>query len=195
MAFEKRTWLARIGQGLNKFIIGAKDGEGKQTLTNSPDSVTQQGDVISAENLNDLEDRIESGFNSKQDVLTFDDEPTQNSNNPSKSGGIFSYTNRILGNAVVMRSVSDSVDNLAVPSGSNSHTATIPTVTGYSPIGIIEWGVTLDAPSRSRTWYSVNAVVMASGVVRFYFCNITTSQVTQVSGTFSARVLYAKNTT
>ena len=68
MAFEKRTWLARIGQGLNKFIIGAKDGEGKQTLTNSPDSVTQQGDVISAENLNDLEDRIEWAFEEIPDV-------------------------------------------------------------------------------------------------------------------------------
>ena len=65
MAFIKRTWLARIGAGLNKFIIGAKDGEGKQTLTNSPDSVTQIGDVISAENLNDLEDRIEAEFASQ----------------------------------------------------------------------------------------------------------------------------------
>lgn len=195
MAFEKRTWLARIGQGLNKFIIGAKDGEGKQTLTNSPDSVTQQGDVISAENLNDLEDRIADGFDEKQDVLTFDDEPTQNSSNPAKSGGIFSYTERNLGNAVVIRSISDYVDSIAVPSGANNHAVTIPTVTGYSPIGIVEWGVTLDAPSKVRKWYSVNAVVMASGVVRFYFCNIETSQVTQVSGTFSARVLYVKNTT
>ena len=63
MAFIKRNWLARIGIGLNKFIIGDKDGEGKQTLTNSPDSVTQQGDVISADNLNDLEDRIDSAIN------------------------------------------------------------------------------------------------------------------------------------
>lgn len=70
MAFEKRTWLARIGAGLNKFIIGNKDGEGKQTLTNAPDSVTQQGDVISAENLNDLEDRIEDGFNGVMPKLT-----------------------------------------------------------------------------------------------------------------------------
>lgn len=62
MAFEKRTWLARIGTGLNKFIIGAKDANNKQTLENSPDSVTQQGDVISADNLNDLEDRIEAGL-------------------------------------------------------------------------------------------------------------------------------------
>lgn len=100
MAFEKRTWLARIGAGLNKFIIGAKDGEGKQTLTNSPDSVTQIGDVISAENLNDLEDRIEDGFDdahtelvtglgTKQNTLTFDNVPTQNSNNPVKSGGVY----------------------------------------------------------------------------------------------------------
>lgn len=63
MAFERRTWLARIGTGLNKFIIGAKDAGGKQTLTNSPDSVTQIGDVISADNLNDLEERIEEGLN------------------------------------------------------------------------------------------------------------------------------------
>lgn len=66
MAFEKRTWLARIGTGLNKFIIGAKDANNKQTLENSPDSVTQQGDVISADNLNDLEDRIDSAFKEKE---------------------------------------------------------------------------------------------------------------------------------
>ena len=58
MAFVKRTWLARLGQGLNKFFIGEKDAQGKQELTNSPDSVAQQGDVISADNLNDLEGRI-----------------------------------------------------------------------------------------------------------------------------------------
>lgn len=69
MAFLKRTWLARIGTGLNKFLIGDKDGEGKQTLTNSPDSVTQQGDVISAENLNDLEDRIETAVNANESAI------------------------------------------------------------------------------------------------------------------------------
>lgn len=89
MAFEKRTWLARIGTGLNKFIIGDKDGNNKQTLTNSPDTVSQEGDVISAENLNDLEDRIDNEFNNKQDTLTFDDAPTNGSSNPVKSSGIY----------------------------------------------------------------------------------------------------------
>lgn len=70
MAFEKRTWLARIGTGLNKFIIGNKDSEGKQTLTNAPDlPLTQEGDVISAENLNDLEDRIETAVNANEDEI------------------------------------------------------------------------------------------------------------------------------
>ena len=110
MAYQKRTWFARIGSGLNKFIIGDKDGNNKQTLTNSPDSVTQQGDVISADNLNDLENRIEAGFTAdataigtkadktyvdnqlatKQNTLTFDNVPTSGSNNPVKSGGVFS---------------------------------------------------------------------------------------------------------
>lgn len=68
--FDRRTWLARIGTGLNKFIIGAKDADGKQALVNSPDSITQEGDVISAGNLNDLEGRIESEFNNKVNLTS-----------------------------------------------------------------------------------------------------------------------------
>ena len=71
MAFEKRTWLARIGTGLNKFIIGEKDANNRQTLTNAPDlPLTQEGDVISAENLNDLEDRIDNEFTSQNTRIT-----------------------------------------------------------------------------------------------------------------------------
>ena len=72
MAFERRTWYQRLGQGLNKFLIGEKDAEGKQELTNAPDSITQQGDVISADNLNDLEGRIQAGFNGVSGVLVWE---------------------------------------------------------------------------------------------------------------------------
>lgn len=81
MAFEKRTWLARIGTGLNKFIIGDKDANNKQTLTNSPDTVTQQGDVISAENLNDLEDRIDNEFTSQNTRISDNETAIGNLNN------------------------------------------------------------------------------------------------------------------
>lgn len=70
MAFIKRTWLARLGTGLNKFLIGDKGADGKQTLTNSPDTVVQEGDVISADNLNDLEDRIYDEFGNVSDDIT-----------------------------------------------------------------------------------------------------------------------------
>ena len=72
MAYERRTWYQRLGQGLNKFLIGEKDAEGKQELTNAPDSITQQGDVISADNLNDLEGRIQAGFNGVSGVLAWE---------------------------------------------------------------------------------------------------------------------------
>ena len=36
-------------------------------------------------------------WNNKQDALTFDNVPTENSNNPVKSGGVYSYVNTIVG--------------------------------------------------------------------------------------------------
>lgn len=60
MAFSKKTWLARLGSGLNKFKFG-QTGEIKE-LINVPDEITQAGDALSAENLNNLEQRIYDGI-------------------------------------------------------------------------------------------------------------------------------------
>lgn len=59
MAYSKKTWQGRQGVGLNKFSI---DGATPVPIVNQPDSVTQQGDALSAGNLNDLENRIEDAF-------------------------------------------------------------------------------------------------------------------------------------
>lgn len=59
MAYSKKTWKARQGLGLNKFSI---DGATPVPVVNQPDSVTQQGDALSAGNLNDLETRIDNAF-------------------------------------------------------------------------------------------------------------------------------------
>ena len=107
MAYERRTWYQRLGQGLNKFLIGEKDAEGKQELTNAPDSITQQGDVISAENLNDLEGRIQAGFNGVSGVLVWENaspktafaQQTVTLNNiPSASNHVFAieYVKRVV---------------------------------------------------------------------------------------------------
>ena len=69
MAWTKKTWTSRVCTGGNKFIIGEKDVNGKQTIVNSPDSIIQQGDNLSDVNLNNLEDRIDSGFRDTQKNL------------------------------------------------------------------------------------------------------------------------------
>lgn len=42
-------------------------------------------------------DTEKTAWNNKQNALVFDDTPTQNSNNPVKSGGIYTYINTIIG--------------------------------------------------------------------------------------------------
>lgn len=55
MGFNKKTWKARFGIGLNKFSMN--DGT-PVPFDNKPDGLYQEGDYISPENLNDLEQRI-----------------------------------------------------------------------------------------------------------------------------------------
>lgn len=67
MAFIKKTWLARLGTGLNKFTV---NGGNKVTLDSAPDSITQEGTPLSAQNMNDLEGRIETAFTGVDTALT-----------------------------------------------------------------------------------------------------------------------------
>ena len=115
MAFVKRTWLARIGIGLNKFLIGDRDSQGKQTLVNDPDSISQAGDVISADNLNDLEDRIDSAFGDVNTAL-----------------GLKS-------NLLVTQTVDFEDENDSPTIGDPSFVYTDVTKAGYTLLGIIGW--------------------------------------------------------
>ena len=69
--WSMKTWTARVCTGGNKFIIGEKDINGKQTIVNSPDSIIEQGDNLSDVNLNDLEERIDGGFSFASNNLAF----------------------------------------------------------------------------------------------------------------------------
>lgn len=115
MAFVKRTWLARIGIGLNKFLIGDKDAQGKQTLVNDPDSISQAGDVISADNLNDLEDRIDNAFGDVNTAL-----------------GLKS-------NLLVTQTYEFEMDIESPTVGNPSYVTRYVTKLGYTLLGIIGW--------------------------------------------------------
>lgn len=68
MAFIKKTWLARLGTGLNKFTVN--NSASKISLDSAPDSITQEGTPLSAQNMNDLEGRIETAFTGVDTDLT-----------------------------------------------------------------------------------------------------------------------------
>ena len=194
MAFTKRTWLARIGTGLNKFIIGDKDGNNKQTLTNSPDSVSQQGDVISADNLNDLEDRIYNEFDSqntrinnnanaittKQDILTFDNDPTQNSNNPVKSGGVFTALSGKQ-NSLVVENLSAHPDWRSITEGQEYTVSISATKTGYTCIGVL--GYTIMA-------LKANMETAKMGVMGVYYGSLNEAIILDVVAHETASVEY-----
>lgn len=115
MAFVKRTWLARIGIGLNKFLIGDKDSQGKQTLVNDPDSISQEGDVISADNLNDLEDRIDNAFGDVNTAL-----------------GLKS-------NLLVTQTIEFDIDIESPTVGDPKYVTKYVTKLGYTLLGIVGW--------------------------------------------------------
>ena len=91
MAYTKRVWKGRQGTGLNKFSI---NGATPVTVVNQPDTLTEQGDALSAGNLNDLENRIESAFNDVDTNIATETTARENADTDLKNA-IDANSNRI----------------------------------------------------------------------------------------------------
>lgn len=75
MSFLKKTWLARIGVGLNRFRM---NNSTDVVLESNPVSITQQGDQLSADNMNNLETRIGNAFDEMAgNLATIEVSPSQ----------------------------------------------------------------------------------------------------------------------
>lgn len=65
MAFSKKTWLDRIAEYPTRRRLKKSDGTDEiVTVSREEGAISQEGDAFSAENMNDLEDRVASEFNS-----------------------------------------------------------------------------------------------------------------------------------
>ena len=64
MPFEKKTWKNRQTQHPNRRKLTKVSGD-NYDVTRAEGTVTEQGDMFNAQNMNDLETRIESGLNGK----------------------------------------------------------------------------------------------------------------------------------
>ena len=65
MAFIKKTWLDRIAEYPTRRRLKKSDGTDEiVSVSREEGAISQEGDAFSAANMNDLEDRVASEFNS-----------------------------------------------------------------------------------------------------------------------------------
>lgn len=63
MAFVKKTWKDRIVQYANRRLLTKSGGEVEQvTVTRDEGTISEAGDQFNASNMNDLEQRVDDGF-------------------------------------------------------------------------------------------------------------------------------------
>lgn len=63
MGFTKKTWKNRIAEYINRRLLTMEDGSTNLvTVARDEGTISQEGDAFNATNMNDLEDRIEAGF-------------------------------------------------------------------------------------------------------------------------------------
>lgn len=63
MAYQKKTWSDRISEFPTRRILTKSDSTTETvTVARSEGTISQEGDAFSAENMNGLEDRIETAF-------------------------------------------------------------------------------------------------------------------------------------
>ena len=78
MAFEKKTWVNEVLQGNDVIYDIKKNGVAQQedVTIELKNTVVQEGTKLNATNLNDLEDRIEEGFENASSMIVSPTAPT-----------------------------------------------------------------------------------------------------------------------
>ena len=71
MTFEQKTWKDRVAEFINRRILTKEDGSTELvTVARSEGTVSQEGDGFTANNMNDLEQRIANAFLNVNSSLT-----------------------------------------------------------------------------------------------------------------------------
>lgn len=79
MGFTKKTWKNRIAEYINRRLLTMEDGSTNLvTVARDEGTISQEGDAFNAANMNDLEDRIEEGFDEIKQSLTNENSETFN---------------------------------------------------------------------------------------------------------------------
>ena len=72
MAFVQKTWKDRVAEYINRRILTKEDGTTELiSVERSEGTISQEGDAFSAENMNDLEQRIANEFSEQNKNIPF----------------------------------------------------------------------------------------------------------------------------
>lgn len=73
MSFEQKEWQDRISEYPTRRTLEKEDGSTELvTVSRSEGTVASEGDAFSAENMNDLEQRIADAFGEVLQIVSFD---------------------------------------------------------------------------------------------------------------------------
>ncbi len=146
MAFVKKTWKDRIVQYANRRLLTKSGGEVEQvTVTRDEGTISEAGDQFNASNMNDLEQRVEDGF----DDLNAEDLPIESGSATntkdyidSKVGNVYTKAevNSLLSGLVKVEQytvTTDAYGNAKIPdlTSNNSIVLSVATTSGRFPIG------------------------------------------------------------
>lgn len=126
MAFQKKTWVNRIVQyPLRRLLtmVRSDDGSGTEIvdIQREDGEITQEGDAFSAENMNDLEQRIEDAFDSVS--IDVDDELDNTSENPVQNKVITQALSTVDTKATNAASAASSAQSTANTASSTANAA------------------------------------------------------------------------
>lgn len=165
--FIRREWFGRRGTGLNKFSINGGD---PVEVVNNPTNVTEQGDPIDEDNLNDLENRIYNAFNANEQAIGNEVTARQNGDTTTKNTALALFT-------TASYSASFSSDTFSI---------SVSNINGYTALGVLDVYVT----SATVDGFFITSV----------FFDRDTMQVTVKgkyyggTSTVHCKILYVKNT-
>ena len=173
MAFSKKTWLDRIAEYPTRRRLKKSDGTDEiVSVSREEGAISQEGDAFSAANMNDLEDRVASEFNSLNLKLgkVYNDTTVITKNIPAAKKTTFIRFNNIdFGTYIVFAKVSLTTTQptggalLSLEINNSAFVEEVPNINFLGSATVCGYAViSKTTDSISASYYSINSVTISS---------------------------------
>ena len=186
MAYQKNTWVARIGTNLNRFL----DQNGNELiLTPAPSEVLQQGTPFSADWMNNIEEGIESVSNEADNTANGLQTHEDNTTIHLPSTGILPINKGGTG----ATSATAARTSLGAASSSHTHSLSSSTITGTLPISKGGTGATTQTAALAALGIKAGSVGLTIPANELRVSTKITFDTPYENGSYSIEVLPASS--